>query len=299
MDELTDKLKGLGVALVTPFNADGSIDFNAFEKLIEHVLNGGADYLVVLGTTAETPTLSAEEKKAIRDFVVKKSAQRVPLILGYGGNNTTALVEELRTDDLSGFDAILSVVPYYNKPCQEGIYRHFAAAVQASPLPVILYNIPGRTGVNMSPETTLRLANDFKGKIIAIKEASGSLFGIDSILMKKPEEFCVISGDDALTYPLMSIGACGVISVIANAFPKKVSAMVKRCLEGNFDEALKIHHQLSDLNRLIFVDGNPAGIKALLTDLGILDNILRLPLIPARNETKEKLRLAATKIGAL
>ncbi|MDE6315673.1 MAG: 4-hydroxy-tetrahydrodipicolinate synthase, partial [Muribaculaceae bacterium] len=236
-------LRGMGVALVTPFKADKSIDFQALARLVEHQIRSGIDFLVVLGTTAETPTLSADEKRQVRDFVAARVAGRIPLVLGMGGNNTMGLVEELKSTDLSNYQAILSVVPYYNKPSQEGIYQHYAAIAKASPLPVVLYNVPGRTGVNMTAETTLRLANDFPDTIVAVKEASGNFSQIDDIIKRKPADFMVISGDDGITFPLITLGAVGVISVIGNAFPKEFSRMVRLALEGDFANALLIHHK--------------------------------------------------------
>lgn len=283
-------LKGMGVALVTPFKADKSIDFQALARLIEHQIKSGIDFLVVLGTTAETPTLSPDEKRLIRDFVAARVAGRIPLVLGMGGNNTAGLVEELRTTDLSAYDAILSVVPYYNKPSQEGIYQHYAAVAAASPLPVVLYNVPGRTGVNMTAETTLRLANDFPDKIVAVKEASGNFTQIDDIIKRKPADFMVISGDDGITFPLITLGAVGVISVIGNAFPREFSRMVRLALEGDFANALLIHHKFTELFSLLFVDGNPAGVKCLLHAMGWMENELRLPLVPTRITTYEKIR---------
>lgn len=283
-------LRGMGVALVTPFKADKSIDFQALARLVEHQIKSGIDFLVVLGTTAETPTLSADEKKQVRDFVAARVAGRVPLVLGMGGNNTMGLVEELRTTDLSAYDAILSVVPYYNKPSQEGIYQHYATVAAASPLPVVLYNVPGRTGVNMTAETTLRLANDFPDKIVAVKEASGNFSQIDDIIKRKPADFMVISGDDGITFPLITLGAVGVISVIGNAFPKEFSKMVRLALEGDFANALLIHHKFTELFSLLFVDGNPAGVKCLLHAMGWMENELRLPLVPTRITTYEKIR---------
>lgn len=282
-------LKGMGVALITPFKADKSIDFNALARLLEHQIKSGVDFLVVLGTTAETATLTADEKAAVRRFVAERVAGRVPLVLGVGGNNTMALVEELHSLDLSTFSAILSVVPYYNKPSQEGIYRHYAAIAEASPLPVILYNVPGRTGVNMTAETTLRVAHDF-ANVIGVKEASGNFSQIDDIIKHKPEDFMVISGDDGITFPLITLGAVGVISVIGNAFPREFSRMVRLALEGDFERALLIHHRFTELFSLLFVDGNPAGVKCLLHAMGYIENELRLPLVPTRITTYEKIR---------
>lgn len=283
-------LKGMGVALITPFKADKSIDFQALARLVEHQIRSGIDFLVVLGTTAETPTLTADERRQVRDFVAQRVNGRVPLVLGLGGNNTMGVIEEIRLTDLSDYDAILSVVPYYNKPSQEGIYQHYAAIAQASPLPIVLYNVPGRTGVNMTAETTLRLANDFPEKIVAVKEASGNFTQIDDIIKRKPADFMVISGDDGITFPLITLGAVGVISVIGNAFPKEFSRMVRLALEGDFANALLIHHKFTELFSLLFVDGNPAGVKCLLHAMGFIENELRLPLVPTRITTYDKIR---------
>lgn len=283
-------LKGMGVALITPFKADKTIDFQALATLVEHQIKSGIDFLVVLGTTAETPTLTHDERRQVRDFVAQRVAGRVPLVLGLGGNNTYGVIEEIKTTDLSAYDAILSVVPYYNKPSQEGIYAHYAAIAQASPLPIVLYNVPGRTGVNMSAETTLRLATDFPEKIVAIKEASGNFTQIDDIIKRKPADFMVISGDDGITFPLITLGAVGVISVIGNAFPKEFSRMVRLALEGDYANALLIHHKFTELFSLLFVDGNPAGVKCLLHAMGYIENELRLPLVPTRITTYDKIR---------
>lgn len=282
------KLEGLGVALVSPFNEDKSIDYPALESLIEYLLKGKVDFLVVLGTTAETPALFTGERCDIIEFVKRKVAGRVPLVLGFGGNNTMDLVHHLREDDFSGFSAILSVVPYYNKPSQEGIYQHYKAIAEASPLPVVLYNVPGRTGVNMQAETTLRLARDFDN-IIGVKEASGIFSQIEEIIKNKPESFNVISGDDGITFPLMTLGAKGVISVIGNAFPREFGKMVRLCLDGDFNKALPIHFHFTELFKLLFVDGNPAGVKCSLNALGLVKNELRLPLMPTRLSTNEKI----------
>lgn len=282
-------LKGVGVALITPFKKDGSVDFNALARLIDYQLQNGTDYLVALGTTAETPTLSEDEKREIRDIVVTRVNGRIPVILGEGGNNTRTIAERLSTDDYSGIDAILSVTPYYNKPSQEGLYQHYKTIAEASPLPVILYNVPGRTGVNMTAETTLRIANEFKN-VIAVKEASGNMAQMDEIIKRKPADFEVISGDDGITFPLITLGAIGVISVIGNAFPKEFSRMVRLALEGDYNSALNIHHSFSELFNLLFIDGNPAGVKCMLSMMGYIENILRLPLVPTRITTYEQMR---------
>ncbi|MBR6757263.1 MAG: 4-hydroxy-tetrahydrodipicolinate synthase [Bacteroidaceae bacterium] len=291
-------LSGMGVALITPFKENESIDYDAFARLLDYQIQNGTDYLVVLGTTAETPTLSEWEKDEIKRFVVEHTKGRIPLVLGVGGNNTRSVVEHLNMDYLNGFDAVLSVVPYYNKPSQEGIYQHYAAIAQASPLPVILYNVPGRTGVNMTAETTLRLAHDFDN-IIAIKEASGNITQMDDIIKNKPHDFMVISGDDGVTFPLITLGAMGVISVIGNAFPKEFSRMVRLALNGNYNQALTIHHQFTELFSLLFVDGNPAGVKCLLNLMGMIDNKLRLPLVPTRITTYEKIQEVLEKLQNL
>ncbi len=280
----------MGVALITPFKADKSIDFSALARLIEHQIKSGVDFLVVLGTTAETPALTPDEKRQVRQFVAQRVAGRVPLVLGMGGNNTMGLCEEIRSTDLSDYQAILSVVPYYNKPSQEGIYQHYAAIAQASPVPVVLYNVPGRTGVNMTAETTLRLAADFPDKIIAVKEASGNFSQIDDIIKRKPADFMVISGDDGITFPLITLGAVGVISVIGNAFPREFSRMVRLALDGDYAGSLLIHHKFTELFSLLFVDGNPAGVKCLLHAMGYIENELRLPLVPTRITTYDRIR---------
>lgn len=286
----------MGVALVTPFKQDKSIDFDALARLLEYQIKSGVDYLVVLGTTAETATLTPDEKHRVRDFVVERVAGRVPLVIGIGGNNTMALVEELRTTDLSPFSAVLSVVPYYNKPSQEGIYQHYREIAKASPIPVILYNVPGRTGVNMTAETTLRLAAEFDN-IIGVKEASGNISQMDDIIKNKCDDFMVISGDDGITFPLITLGAVGVISVIGNAFPREFSRMVRLALQGDYARALTIHHRFTELFSLLFVDGNPAGVKCLLHAMGFIENELRLPLVPTRITTYEKIRKVLESLG--
>lgn len=282
-------LRGMGVALITPFKKDKSIDFPALARLLEYIIQNKADYLVVLGTTAETPTLSEEERSGLKAFISERVRGRLPMVLGVGGNDTMGVVNYLKNQDLSDFTAILSVVPYYNKPSQEGIYQHYKAVASASPLPVILYNVPGRTGVNMSAETTLRLARNFEN-IIGIKEASGNITQMDDIIKNKPDDFMVISGDDGITFPLITLGAVGVISVIGNAFPKEFSRMVRLALEGDFQRALTIHHRFTELFSLLFVDGNPAGVKCLLNAKGMIENELRLPLVPTKITTYEKIR---------
>ena len=272
-----NKFKGTGVALVTPFNSDKSIDFDALKKLVQLQLNGGTDFLVVMGTTAESPTLSSEEKESILEFVIKENAGKLPIVYGVGGNNTTELTKKLQNLP-KGVDGILSVSPYYNKPTQEGIYQHFKTIASVSPVPVILYNVPGRTGSNMLPETTLRLAQ--LPNIIAIKEASGSMEQIMEIISKAPKGFIVLSGDDAITMPLIACGASGVISVVANALPEKFSSMVNDSLTGDFSSAKLIHNELLSITKMFFEEGNPAGVKVALENRGIMSQDLRLPLVP-------------------
>lgn len=283
-----NKFKGLGVALVTPFTSDGSVDWAALYRLVEFQISSGADFLCIMGTTAETPTLSAEEKERIKKDLVERVAGRVPILLGCGGNNTAAVVNELQTADFTGIDGILSICPYYNKPSQEGLYQHFKAIAKASPVPVVLYNVPGRTGVNMTAETTLRLAREFDN-IVAIKEASGNISQMDDIIKNKPKNFDVISGDDGITFPLITLGAVGVISVIGNALPREFSRMVRLGLKGEYRQALHIHHKFTELFKLLFVDGNPAGVKALLNEMGLIENNLRLPLVPAQLNTERRI----------
>ena len=280
--------KGLGIALITPFNEDGSVDYPTLSKLVEYQLKNGADFLCILATTGETPCRTADEKKQIKDTIVSTVHGRVPILMGCGGNNTAAIVEELKTGDFSGIDGVLSICPYYNKPSQEGLYQHFKAISAATKLPIVLYNVPGRTGVNMTAATTVRLARDCKN-IVAIKEASGNLEQVDEIIKNKPSSFDVISGDDALTFPMISCGAVGVISVIGNALPKEFSKMIRLEFKGEYEAARKIHHRFTDLFSLLFVDGNPAGVKCVLSEMGMIKNILRLPLVPTRITTMQRI----------
>ena len=279
----------MGVALVTPFKEDGSIDYDSLLRLVEYQVQNGIDFLCVLGTTAETPTLTAEEKKKIKSLVIERVNGRVPILLGVGSNCTQTVIDTIKNDDMTGVDALLIAVPYYNKPSQEGIYQHYKAIAQSTKLPIVLYNVPGRTGVNMTAATTLRLAHDFDN-IVAIKEASGDISQMDEIIKKKPENFDVISGDDGITFPLITLGAVGVISVIGNAFPKEFSRMTRLALAGDYNSALAIHHQFTELFKLLFVDGNPAGVKAMLSMMGMIENRLRLPLVPTRITTYEEMR---------
>lgn len=280
--------KGLGIALITPFMEDGSVDYKSIIRLVEYQLSNGADFFCILATTGETPTLTQNEKQNIKELIVDLVGGRVPILMGCGGNNTAAVVNELQTGDFHGIDGILSVCPYYNKPSQEGLYQHFKAIAGATKLPVVLYNVPGRTGVNLQAATTVRLAKDCEN-IVAIKEASGNLEQVDEIIKNKPADFDVISGDDALTFPMVSCGAVGVISVIGNALPKEFSKMIRLQMKGEYDGARKIHHRFTDLFSLLFVDGNPAGVKAMLSEMGYIENVLRLPLVPMRVKNVQRM----------
>ncbi len=280
--------KGLGIALITPFTSEGSVDYDALKRLIEYQLANGADFLCILATTGEAPCLTQQERDDITTFIRERVAGRVPILKYCGGNNTAAVVEEIKTTDWTGIDGILSICPYYNKPSQEGIYQHFKAIAEVSSLPIVLYNVPGRTGVNMKPETIVRLANDF-ANIVGVKEASGSMEQVDEIIKNKPHRFDVISGDDALTFSMVASGAAGVISVIGNALPKEFSRMIRLEFNGEYEPARKIHHKFTELYSLLFIDGNPAGCKALLNDMGMIENVLRLPLVPTTITTKQKM----------
>lgn len=284
-----NKFKGLGIALVTPFTHEGEVDYTALRRLLDYQLSNGVDFLCILATTGETPCLTKEEKKNIKDLVIEKVAGRIPILMGCGGNNTAAIIDSLHHDDFTGIDGILSVCPYYNKPSQEGLYQHFKAIAKETTLPVVLYNVPGRVGVNMEAETTLRLARDCEN-IVAIKEASGNFTQIDDIIKNKPDTFDVISGDDGITFPLINLGAVGVISVIGNALPLEFGRMVRLALNGENESARTIHHKFTELFKLLFVDGNPAGVKAMLHSMGLIENELRLPLVPTRITTLEKIR---------
>lgn len=279
---------GTGVALVTPFRKDFSVDVEALERIVNHVIEGGVEYLVVLGTTGEPATLNAEEKELVIDTIVKANNKRLPLVLGVGGNNTMQLVDELKTRDFSAFSAILSVSPYYNKPTQEGIYQHFSAIAKASPVPVILYNVPGRTASNMLPSTVIRLANEFEN-VIAIKEAAGDIVQAMKIIQGKPEGFHVISGDDMITLPIVLAGGSGVISVIGEGFPKEFSQMVRLGLERKVDEAYALHYKIADATDMIFEQGNPAGIKQVFKALGLAENTVRLPLVAVNDDLANRL----------
>lgn len=289
-------LHGMGVALITPFKADDNVDYEALTRMIDHLVENGTDYIVALGTTAETSTLSDEEKKEITRLIVERVNRRIPVVLGIGGNCTRNVLSQIEQTDFKGIDAILSVVPFYNKPSQEGIYQHFKAIAKISPCPILLYNVPGRTGTNMTAATTLRLAHEFE-TITAVKEASGNFSQMDDIIKHKPSEFQVISGDDGITFPLIALGAVGVISVIGNAFPKEFSRMVRLALKGDYASARIIHSRFVELFELLFVDGNPAGVKCMLNMMGFIENKLRLPLVPTRITTFEKIRDVLNKLN--
>ncbi|KLT67744.1 MULTISPECIES: 4-hydroxy-tetrahydrodipicolinate synthase [unclassified Flavobacterium] len=281
-------LIGTGVALVTPFKKDFSIDFEALQRIVNFSIDGGVEYLVVMGTTAENATLTQAEKELVIDAVVEYNKGRLPLVLGVGGNNTMQLVEELKTRDFSAFEAILSVSPYYNKPTQEGIYQHFKAIAEASPIPVILYNVPGRTSSNMLPATVVRLANDFEN-IVAIKEAAGDVVQAMQLIKNAPKDFLVISGDDMIALPIVLAGGAGVISVIGQGFPKEFSEMIRLGLNKKVNEAFKTQYFLSDCIDMIFEQGNPAGIKQVFKALGIAENTVRLPLVTVDDELANRL----------
>ena len=283
-----NRFKGLGVALVTPFTPDGEVDYPALKRLVNYQLDNGADFFCILATTGEAPCLTTEEKDRITETVKEINRGRLPILKYCGGNNTRAVVEEIKHTNWEGIDGILSICPYYNKPSQEGLYKHFKAISAASPLPIVLYNVPGRTGINLRPDTLIRLARECDN-IVAVKEASGSLEQVDEIIKNKPEGFDVISGADALTFQMIASGAAGVISVIGNALPKQFSRMIRLEFKGEYEPARKIHHRFTELYKLLFVDGNPAGVKALLNDMGMIENVLRLPLVPTTIATKEKM----------
>lgn len=291
-------LTGTGVALVTPFRKDFSVDVEALKRIVRYNIDGGVEYLVVLGTTAESATLSKEEKELVIATIIEENAGTIPLVLGVGGNNTQEVVNELKTRDLSAFTAILSVSPYYNKPTQEGIYQHFKMVAENSPIPVILYNVPGRTASNMLPQTVLRLANDFKN-IIGIKEAAGDIVQAMKLIQNKPNDFLVISGDDMITLPMVLAGGSGVISVIGEGFPKEFSEMVRLGLQGKVQEAYRLHYRLADSIDMIFEQGNPAGIKEVFKHLGISENTVRLPLVNVNQDLSERLKTFVLGLSSL
>ena len=294
---MNKKFTGTGVAIVTPFHKYGTIDFTSFGRIIEHVISGGVNYIVALGTTGESVTLTNDEKTAVIDYLVENVDSRVPLVVGMGGNNTQDVVDFIKSVSFDGIDAILSVSPYYNKPQQNGLYRHYENIATACPVPVILYNVPGRTSSNLLPDTVVRLANNMKN-IIGIKEASGNLAQCMEIIKNKPDDFLVISGDDLLTLPMISIGGNGVISVVANAFPTQFSEMVNAALKGNYKTAKEIHYKFVDIINSLFADGNPAGIKAALDVLGLCSNSLRLPLVKANKAVYHQIKTLIQELDA-
>lgn len=293
-----NKFHGTGVALVTPFNADGSVDYNGLKKLINYMIDGKVEYLVSLGTTGESATLKKDEKKKIWEFTAEINSGRVPLVAGIGGNDTAALLDDLRTFETNGYDAILSASPYYNKPSQEGIYQHYKAISESSPLDVFLYNVPGRTGSNVSPETTCRLAYDFKN-IIGTKEASGSFDQFNQIMRDKPKDFLLISGDDPVALSMIAMGAVGVISVVGNALPQQLSDMIRLCLKGDFVAAQPLHLNLIEFTRLLFLEGNPAGVKAALNLMNICGDSVRLPLVSASGSLTLSIKNELNRLGVI
>lgn len=291
------QLRGTGVALVTPFNNKGEVDYTGLESLINYCISGGVEYLVSLGTTGESATLSKDEKIKVLEFTIEKNAGRVPVVAGFGGNDTRAVIKDLESFQFKGVDAVLSVSPYYNKPSQEGIFQHYKAVADASPRPVILYNVPGRTSSNLKAETTLRIAREVKN-VIGIKEASGDFIQCMKILKYRPEGFLVVSGDDNITLGLMAYGMDGVISVAGQAFPKIFTEMVRQCLKGDFAAARPLHYQLSDITDMLFEEGNPVGVKCALALQGVCGEHLRLPLVPASDALRKKLKDAIAGLTA-
>ena len=291
---LRETLRGTGVALVTPFTRNLEVDYNALGKLLDFVIDGGVNYVVSLGTTGETPTLNKKEKINIVEYTYERVGQRVPVVVGIGGNDTRELIDDLKTFPLDRAIAVLSASPYYSKPSQEGLYLHYKALAEASPKPILLYNVPGRTGRNMTAATTLKLANEVEN-IAGIKEASGDMAQCMQILRDKPQHFLVVSGDDALAMPQMACGMEGIISVAANAFPKDFSTMIRFCLKGDFEAAKKANDQLIEAYELMFAENNPAGVKAFLSDLGVIENFTRLPVVPLSEELHDRVRMYLTK----
>ncbi|HEX2974783.1 MAG TPA: 4-hydroxy-tetrahydrodipicolinate synthase [Bacteroidales bacterium] len=289
------KFKGTGVAIVTPFKNDLSIDFSALGRVINHVIDGGVNYIVALGTTGESVTLSKEEKKAVISYVVETVDKKVPVVVGIGGNNTQEVINSIIHTDLTGVDGILSVAPYYNKPNQRGLYQHFRTIANTSPIPVILYNVPGRTSSNLTADTCLELAHEYEN-IVAVKEASGDITQIMKIIKGKPENFSVISGDDMMTLPVIAAGGSGVISVLANAYPAQTSELVNHSLKQNFKAARELQFRFIEMIELLFADGNPAGVKAMMSEMKICLNTLRLPLVPVSNPVMEKIRKAMKEV---
>jgi len=291
-----NKFHGTGVALVTPFKADGSVDYDGLKNLINYLIDGKVEYLVSLGTTGEASTLSKDEKKKIWEFTAEINNGRLPLVAGIGGNDTLSVAKDIKGFDIAGYDAILSASPYYNKPTQEGVYQHYKYLSESSNLPIFLYNVPGRTGSNMTAETTCRLANDCRN-IIGMKEASGSFDQFNQIMRDKPKEFLLISGDDPVALPMISLGAVGVISVIGNALPKQLSDMIRLCLQGDYAAALPLHLNLIEFTRLMFAEGNPAGAKAALKQFGVCEDHLRLPLVKVSDSLRQQIIQESDRIA--
>jgi len=289
---------GTGVAIITPFKNDRTVDFEAMQRVVNHCIDGQVDYIVVLGTTGESVTLNTGEKEDVVRCVIDAAAGRVQVVIGIGGNDTAKVVDAVQQTNFDGISGLLTQTPYYNKPAQAGLIEHFKAIAAVSPVPVILYNVPGRTGVNMTAETTLTLAHE-TGNIVAIKEASGMMVQIMQIIKEKPDNFSLISGDDSITFPMMALGGQGVISVAANAFPREVSALVRNSLENNFSPAQKLQYALLDFFETLFVEGSPSGIKAALHIMGLCDNVLRLPLVPVSQKTYDKLNAIIQKLETL
>lgn len=295
---LREMFRGTGVAIVTPFSQDGSIDWPSFEKVINHIIDGKCEYLVVLGTTGESATVHGKEKQEVFSFVNTVNAGRVALVAGIGGNDTHEVIDGFRSFDLTGYDAILSVSPYYNKPNQEGLFQHYKALDAATPLPIIMYNVPSRTGMNVTGETQVRIANECKN-VFATKEASGDFAQINYILKNKPAGFMVISGDDPITLPMIAAGAEGLISVVANAYPKDYSEMVRLCLDGKFEEAQKLHYKYTDIIASMFAEGSPSGVKAYLAEMGLCENYFRLPVWPVSDKHHSKIRELMKKVSSV
>ncbi|TMI66291.1 MAG: 4-hydroxy-tetrahydrodipicolinate synthase [Bacteroidetes bacterium] len=295
---LRERFRGTGVAIVTPFNADGSIDWPSFEKVINHIIDGKCEYLVVLGTTGESATIHGKEKQEVFSFVNKINAGRVALVAGIGGNDTQEVIEGFKSFDLTGYEAILSVAPYYNKPNQEGLFQHYKALDAATPLPIMMYNVPSRTSMNVSGETQVRIAQECKN-VFSTKEASGNFDQINYIIKNKPADFMVISGDDPVTLQMIAAGADGLVSVVANAYPKDYSDMVRFCLEGNFEEAQKLHYKYTDIIASMFAEGSPSGVKAYLAEMGLCQNTFRLPIWKVSEKHHSKIKELMKKVSSV
>jgi 4-hydroxy-tetrahydrodipicolinate synthase len=295
---LSERFRGTGVAIVTPFNADGSIDWPSFEKVINHIIDGKCEYLVVLGTTGESATIHGKEKQEVFSFVNRINAGRVALVAGIGGNDTQEVIEGFKSFDLTGYEAILSVAPYYNKPNQEGLFQHYKALDAATPLPIMMYNVPSRTSMNVTGETQVRIAQECKN-VFATKEASGNFEQINYIIKNKPADFMVISGDDPVTLQMIAAGADGLVSVVANAYPPDYSDMVRFCLEGNFEEAQKLHYKYTDIIASMFAEGSPSGVKAYLAEMGLCQNTFRLPVWKVSEKHHSKIKELMKKVSSV